>query len=187
MRICFTKTKGMVFLALIGSLISVSNPLLAAPKKLQWRSTVCQIEQEGKDTLYIDCNAGFTHGGRLLAVKMFDEQTREPTYYQVGTNGAYSSGTLECISVQFHPDHGGVIQSYCTYKTPWELGISGAPRAFTPQPAQNNPAPPFVRDTSGDLRFKTMVRCGRAFPGYNFVNHPDKQGHKACMKMAGYD
>ena len=164
------------------------SPQQAGSVKLQWRSTECQLEQDGSVIAYRPCNAAFTSDAWMYAVKVYDENLRQNLYFQIGLPGASGTSVRECLRIDYE---GGEQQTYCTVKTPWELGISGAPRAFSQKPVRGNTqqAPSYTPSSSSsdpNSRFNVMKRCGRAFPGHLYQNHPDQYGYKSCMKMAGY-
>ena len=132
MKLRLIKTTSSIFIAATSSFFGVAEQASAAPKNIQWRTTLCLIgDGDGQVINHMDCQAGFSYGGKLFAVKLFPTDGRPPAYYQVGSNGAFENGADECLMVKFHEVHGGVFESYCTVKTPWELGIKGAPRTFS--------------------------------------------------------
>jgi hypothetical protein len=188
MRLNFSKTQGIVLLALLGSVVSTSNPSLAAPKNLQWRSTRCQLDN-GKEVIYeMDCKVAFASGGKIYAGKFFDERSNQTVYYEIGINGpgqgVAKDDIRECMLVN---NPRGPRLNFCTVNTPWELGIKGAPYDVSPS-EDTQPAPSsYVRPAGPDPNsfFNIRVRCDRAYPGHNYVNHPDQEGWKRCVRMGG--
>ena len=189
MRINFTKTKGIVLLALLGSVVGTSNPALAAPKNLQWRSTRCQIVKDDTVVRWMNCTVAFGPDAKLFSVKFFNPKDGKYKYYNYDQNYTYKTDVNECLTVEYDDKKD---LSYCTVKTPWELGIKGAPRKFSePEPAPSydtRPAPSYdTRPAGSDPNsfFNIRARCDRAYPGHGYVNHPDKEGWKRCVKMSG--
>jgi hypothetical protein len=184
---CLARITGVALLSFAGSIVDIGNPLMAAPQKLQWRSTSCQLEQDGKVIAYRDCKVAFSSNARMYAVKVWDENLGQSLYFQIGLPGA-SSSHPECLQIDYE---GGEQQSYCTVKTAWELGIKGAPRSFTQQPAASRPSstPSYNPGSSASDEnsfFSVMKRCGRAYPNHILQKHPDQYGYKTCLKMSGY-
>ena len=188
MRLNLTKTKGIVLLALLGSVVGTSNPALAAPKNLQWRSTRCEVGTKEKVLRRMDCTVAFTSKGEIYGVK-FIHQNGTNVYFNYDQDYTNQTNIRECLTVEFK---NGVEENYCTLKTPWELGIKGAPYAVSPSDSNNaQPAPSYNTRPAGpdpNSRLNVMIRCTHAFPNHGYANHPeDKIGYQNCMKMNGQD
>jgi hypothetical protein len=91
-----------------------------AQSNLQWRSTTCQIEENGEIIATNKCHAGFAYDTAIRAIKYWDND--HWTYDQVGNPGVSFSATRECMSINYT---NGQHQFVCTTSTPEQLGIIG--------------------------------------------------------------
>ena len=108
------------------ALIPLAALLLGGPVqaqgRLQWRTTTCQIQQEGRILENSPCKAGFGYDTAVRAIKW---QAKGVTQYdEVGRPGVQFGGpeARECLSVRYNDGSNLLI---CTVPTPEELGIRG--------------------------------------------------------------
>jgi hypothetical protein len=102
--------------------IVLTAPAHAWSNQLQWRSTTCQLEQDGNVIAVSKCKAGFAYDTAIRAVKYWDEGLGQWLYHEVGRPGVSFGNVRECVQVNYV---GGEQQAFCTTQTPEQLGIQG--------------------------------------------------------------
>ena len=108
--------KPLAALALLGSLALPAQ----AQSYLQWRTTTCQVEQDGQVIATNKCHAGFAYDTAIRAIKYWDGSRW--TYDEVGQPGVTFGNVRECLVTRYS---NGVEQATCTVPTPEQLGIYG--------------------------------------------------------------
>jgi hypothetical protein len=93
-----------------------------AQSNLQWRSTTCQVEQDGRVIATGKCQAGFAYDTAVRAIKYWDAPAKRWTYDEVGQAGVSFGNARECLVTRYTD---GAVQATCTVPTPEQLGIKG--------------------------------------------------------------
>jgi hypothetical protein len=102
--------------------LSFAAPVHAQYNQLQWRTTTCQVEQDGRVIATGKCQAGFAYDTAVRAIKYWDAPTNRWTYDEVGQAGVSFGSARECLVTRYTD---GTEQATCTVPTPEQLGIYG--------------------------------------------------------------
>lgn len=102
--------------------VAAPRPSLAWSNQLQWRTTTCQVEQDGQVIATSKCQAAFAYDTAVRAIKYWDAPTNRWTYDEVGQAGVRFGNVPECLVTRYTD---GTEQATCTVPSVTDLGIVG--------------------------------------------------------------
>ena len=100
-----------------------SGPDAAPASSLQWRTTTCELWQDGMVIGIAPCKAGFASDTAVRAIYHNQDSNGNWHYHQVGNPGVRLGGSnaRECIRIRFTDGS----QTVCTTQSPEQLRIKG--------------------------------------------------------------